>query len=124
MAKEFTEEKPIFIQIAEKLEDAVLSGAFPEEGRLPSTTEIAAAYRINPATALKGVTLLVKEGAACKKRGLGMFVCSGAVEIIRAKRRRAFYENYVVPLAAEAEKLGVGRRELETMLERGLKHET
>lgn len=113
------EEKPIFLQIAERLEDAVLTGAFPEESRLPSTTEIAAAYRINPATALKGVSLLVEEGVAYKQRGIGMFVSKGARRLIEEKRRRAFFEDFVLPMTTEAKKLGLSEQETVSMIERG-----
>ena len=119
MPNPFAEEKPIFLQIAERLEDAVLTGAFPEESRLPSTTEIAAAYRINPATALKGVSLLVEEGVAYKQRGIGMFVSKGARSLIEEKRRRAFFEGFVLPMAAEAKKLGLSEQETVSMIERG-----
>jgi GntR family transcriptional regulator len=124
MLNPLAEEKPIFLQIAERLEDAILSGAFPEESRLPSTTEISAAYRINPATALKGVTLLVEEGIAYKQRGIGMFVCKGARSLIAEKRRNAFYSDFVLPLVSEAKKLGLSEQELTAMLERGYRHET
>ena len=119
MPNPFAEEKPIFLQIAERLEDAVLTGAFPEESRLPSTTEIAAAYRINPATALKGVSLLVEEGVAYKQRGIGMFVSKGARSLIQEKRRRAFFEGFVLPMTAEAKKLGLSEQETVLMIERG-----
>ena len=121
MASPFAEEKPIFLQIAERLEDAVLTGAFPEESRLPSTTEISTAYRINPATALKGISLLVEEGAAYKQRGIGMFVSKGARSLIQEKRRKAFFEDFVLPMAAEAKKLGLSEQELSAMIERGYK---
>ena len=121
--KHFTEEKPVFLQVAEQMEDAVLSGAFPEGSRLPSTTEVSAAYRINPATALKGVSLLVEEGAAYKQRGIGMFVSPGAREKIRRKRKHAFFEAYVLPMAAEARKLGLTREEILAMTEKGYEHD-
>lgn len=123
MPQNLTEEKPIFQQIAEQIEDAVLSGAFPEEEQIPSTTEISAAYKINPATALKGINILVEENVAYKKRGVGMFVCSGAKDRIQQKRQKAFCEAYVAPLIAEAEKLGIGRQEILSMIEKELTSE-
>ena len=113
----FDGEKPIYLQIAEQIEDAILTEAFPEETQIPSTTEISATYRINPATALKGINRLVEEGMVYKKRGLGMFVSRGAKEKIMEKRKRDFYANFVVSLLEEAEKLGITRRELAAMLE-------
>ncbi len=91
MPQNFSEEKPIFLQIAERMEDAVLSGAFPEESQLPSTTEISAAYRVNPATALKGINLLVEEGVAYKRRGIGMFVSEGARKLVGEKRQKVIF---------------------------------
>lgn len=123
MPQDFSEGKPIFQQIAERMEDAVLSGAFPEDGQFPSTTEISAAYRINPATALHGITLLVEEGVACKRRGVGMFVCRGAREKIREKRRQSFYSEYVRTLVTEAGKLGIRKEEITAMIERGFNDE-
>ncbi len=113
----FDGEKPIYLQIAEQIEDAILTEAFPEETQIPSTTEISATYRINPATALKGINRLVEEGMVYKKRGLGMFVSRGAKEKIMEKRKRDFYANFVVSLLEEAEKLGITRRELAAMIE-------
>ena len=113
----FDGEKPIYLQIAEQIEDAILTEAFPEETQIPSTTEISATYRINPATALKWINRLVEEGMVYKKRGLGMFVSRGAKEKIMEKRKRDFYANFVVSLLEEAEKLGITRRELAAMIE-------
>ena len=70
-------DKPIYVQMAEWIEENILSGTFPEETQIPSTTDISAQYKINPATALKGVNILVDKGIIYKKRGLGMFVSKG-----------------------------------------------
>ncbi|MEI8199566.1 MAG: GntR family transcriptional regulator [Eubacteriales bacterium] len=115
----FEDERPIFLQIAEQIEDGILSGAFPEETQIPSTTEISLNYKINPATALKGINLLVDGGIAYKKRGLGMFVNTGAVKTIRGKRKEEFFENYITKLAGEAKKLGLTIEEIVSMIERG-----
>ena len=65
------------------------TACYPEETQVPSTNEFAAFHRINPATAGKGVNLLVDEGILYKKRGIGMFVADGARERLVAKRRDA-----------------------------------
>ena len=119
MELDLTAEKPIFQQIAEWLEDGILSGAFPEEGQIPSITEFSVLYKINPATALKGVNLLVDEGVVYKKRGLGMFVTKGAVETLRAKRKEGFYNHYVASMVQEAKRLGIGLEELTQLVRRG-----
>ncbi len=105
-------EKPIFMQIAEGLEDAVLSGALPEGGQLPSITELSVQYTINPATALKGINLLVDQGVAYKKRGVGMFVAEGARAILQKKRQGEFTARFAAPMAAEAKRLGISREGL------------
>mgnify|MGYP002543688817 FL=1 len=115
----FDDDRPIFIQIAEMLQDSILSGAYPEESQIPSITEFAVSCKINPATALKGINILVDEGLIYKKRGLGMFVSQGAQEKLRAKRKESFYLDYIVPLLQEAARLGLDKQDLQSMLERG-----
>ena len=119
MKLDFSSEIPIYLQITAEMEDAIFTGAFPEETQAPSTTEISAAFQINPATVLKGMNLLVEEGLLYKKRGLGLFVSEGAVEKIRAKRQKQFFENYIRRLVAEARMLGLKQEEVEAFLERG-----
>ena len=112
-------EKPIFIQIAEQLEDSIFTGVFPEETKIPSTNEISALLNINPHTVLKGMNLLVDEDIIYKKRGLGMFVKTGAVEKIRQKRQGQFYEQYIAALIREAEKLQISKEDIMALIERG-----
>jgi DNA-binding transcriptional regulator YhcF (GntR family) len=119
----FASEKPIFQQIAEGIEDAILSGAFPEDRQIPSITELSVSFKINPATALKGINLLVDEGIVYKKRGVGMFVSAGALERLRLKRKESFYGCYVSGLVAEAKRLGLTESEVLNMIERGLRDE-
>lgn len=112
-------DKPIYLQIAEGIEDAILSGVFLEESQIPSITEFSVNYKINPATALKGINLLVDAGIVYKKRGLGMFVNNGATEILRNKREKQIFENYVRPLIDEAKRLGLSENEVKLMIESG-----
>ena len=115
----FQEERPLFLQIAEQLEEGILSGAFPEEDRVPSITEYSVAYKINPATALKGINLLVDAGLLYKKRGLGMFVATGAKEKLMAQRRNRFFVDYIEKVVKEAKNLGLSATDLTNMIERG-----
>lgn len=101
------EGKSIYLQISEAIEDDILTGAIAEEALIPSTNKIARHYAINPATAAKGVSILVDEGIVYKKRGIGMCVKTGAKEIILEKRKNSFYDNYMVALMLEASKLGL-----------------
>jgi DNA-binding transcriptional regulator YhcF (GntR family) len=119
MILDFESDKPIFIQIAEELENAIISGAYESETQVPSTTEISVRYKINPATVLKGVGILVDEGILYKKRGVGMFVAKGAKEKIIKKRKRQFFEKFVVPLVSEANKLNITTEEIYEMVRMG-----
>ena len=119
MKLDLDQEKPIFIQIAEGIEDGILTGAFLEESQIPSITEFSVNYKINPATALKGINLLVDEAIIFKKRGVGMFVAKGAVSKLRKKRQDQFYDNYIHRLVEEAKRLGITSDEIIAMIERG-----
>ena len=111
-----TQEKSIYIQIREMIENDILRDILLEEERVPSTNELAKLYAINPATAAKGVNLLVDEGILYKKRGIGMFVATGAKRQITERRKKNFYEDYVKSLLAEAKSLGISRQELIAMI--------
>jgi len=110
--------KPIFQQIAERIEDDIIERALEEESQVPSTNQFAAFYQINPATAAKGVNLLVEQGILYKKRGIGMFVAAGARQALIEKRKEQFYEQFVVAMLREASKLDIGREELIQMIRR------
>lgn len=115
----FESDKAIFLQIAEGIEDAILSGAFNEESQIPSITEFSVKYKINPATALKGINILVDNGIVYKKRGLGMFVTTGAANKLRHQRKDQFYESYIIRLVTEAKRLDLSEAEIKSMIERG-----
>lgn len=118
MLLDFKSDKPIYIQLAESIEDDILKGVFLEETQIPSTTEMAVTMKINPATSAKGVGLLVDENILYKKRGIGMFVATGAKGVIVEKRRRNFFTDYVQAMLLEARKLGISREDLISMIER------
>jgi DNA-binding transcriptional regulator YhcF (GntR family) len=120
---DFDAEKPIYLQIADEIEDAVFTGAFTEETQIPSTTEISINYKINPATVLKGMNILVENNIIYKKRGIGMFVAEGAKEKIKQKRQKNFFDDYITRLLSEANKLNLTKEELIQMIERGYLHE-
>jgi GntR family transcriptional regulator len=107
---------PLFVQIAERLADEIADGGLAEGEQVPSTNELAAYYRINPATAAKGINMLADEGLLEKRRGIGMFVAAGARTRLLAERRKRFAERYVEPLVAEAARLGIAASELTAMI--------
>jgi DNA-binding transcriptional regulator YhcF (GntR family) len=111
------EGRPIFVQIAEEIENAIIDGSLPEESQVPSTNELAAFHRINPATAAKGINQLVADGILYKKRGIGMFVSPGARAKLRSRRREQFADRYLRPLLVEARKLGISTAEVKDMID-------
>lgn len=113
------ESRPIFVQIAEQIENDIIGGLMAEDAQVPSTNEFAAFYRINPATALKGVGLLVDGGILYKKRGIGMFVAEGARARLIDRRRNQFEAEFIRPLKTEAAKLGISSAELTEMIRNG-----
>ena len=114
-----TQEKSIYLQIAEMIETDILRDILLEEERVPSTNELAKLYAINPATAAKGVNILVDEGVLYKKRGIGMFVSAGAKEAILSRRKNEFYDNYVKKLLEEAASIGLGKEEVIQLIQSG-----
>ena len=121
MGVQMDDSRPIFMQIAERIEDDIIGGGLPEESQVPSTNQFAAFYQINPATAAKGVNLLVDQGILYKKRGIGMFVAEGARGKLVEKRKEQFFEQYVVTMMREAEKLGITAEQLADMVRKGAK---
>ena len=112
MFESLNPEKSIYVQIAEMIETDILRGILLEEERAPSTNELAKQYAINPATAAKGINILVDEDILYKKRGIGMFVSTGAKKKIMNRRRSEFYENYIKKLLKEAESIGLDREQI------------
>ena len=109
---------PLFRQIADLVEDAVVDGSLTEGDRAPSTNELASFHSVNPATARKGLQLLVDRGILAKRRGLGMFVEPGARDRVLTRRREAFAADYLAPLIDEARSLGLARADLHDLVER------
>lgn len=112
LSRLFDQDKPIYLQIREKIEDQIVNQQLKEGEQAPSTNQLVSFYKINHATVSKGVNQLVEEGILFKKRGIGMFVAEGAREKLIQKRKDAFLDNYVVGLVQEAEKLGISTQEL------------
>ena len=103
---------PLFVQVADRLAGEIADGGLAEGERVPSTNELAAFYRINPATAAKGINVLADDGLLEKRRGIGMFVATGARQRLLARRRAEFAQRYVAPLLSEAARLGIDTDEL------------
>ncbi|MCX7710080.1 MAG: GntR family transcriptional regulator [Clostridia bacterium] len=109
--------KPIYIQIAEGIEDDILNGILAEEEQAYSQYQIARLFNVNPATAAKGINLLVAEGILYKKRGLSMHVSIGAKEMIQEKKKKVFFSSLLRDLFLEAKKLNITKDEIKKMID-------
>lgn len=102
----------IFEQVADMVEDQILDDLLKAGDQSPSTTEFSNVYGINPATARKGLNILVDQGILYKKRGMGMFVTDDAKKIIIRKRKDAYISNILPDLIKNMTLLGITKEEL------------
>src|SRR5690625_4787418 len=112
MGNSFDQDKPIYIQVREKIEDQIINHQLKEEEQAPSTNQLVNFYKINNTTISQGINQLVKEGILYKKRGIGMFVANGAREKLIQQRKESFLEDFVVKLVHEANKLEITENEI------------
>ncbi|WP_100444877.1 GntR family transcriptional regulator [Glycomyces xiaoerkulensis] len=103
----FDEGTPIYRQIADQIKAEILNGSLEPGGKVMSTNQYAAFYRINPATAQKAFRDLVDEGVLYKQRGLGMYVADDARERLAADFRERFFDEVLRPLIHEARQVGI-----------------
>ncbi len=112
MSNLFEQDKPIYVQIREKIEDLIINNQLKEGDQAPSTNQLVNVYKVNHVTVSKGVNQLVEEGILYKKRGIGMFVAEGARAKLIEKRKQWFVEDFIVKLVQEANKLGITDEEI------------
>jgi GntR family transcriptional regulator len=112
----FTDDSPLFQQLADRIADDIAAGTYLEETAVPSATDFAVFFHMNPATVSKGVNLLVDLGVLYKKRGIGMFVAPGARDMLRRRRLNEFQVKYLQPLLNEARVLEIDSDTLHQMI--------
>jgi DNA-binding transcriptional regulator YhcF (GntR family) len=114
------ESQPVFIQIMERIESDIITGAYGTGDLIISTTQISKVYAVNPTTAVKAVSKLTDAGILYKDRGIGMRVAEGAREKITERRRAIFLNQTIDALLAEAKTLGISVEEIGALInERG-----
>jgi GntR family transcriptional regulator len=112
MDPKWNEDQPIYRQLRDRVVAMILEGVLGDGDALPSVRNVAAEYRLNPLTVLKGYQELVDEGLVEKKRGRGMFVNEGArVQLLKAERER-FLDKEWPQIQATIERLGLDAAEL------------
>jgi GntR family transcriptional regulator len=112
MELEWNDRQPIYRQLRDRVVAMVLDGALAEGDPLPSVRNVAAEYRVNPLTVLKGYQLLVDEGIAETRRGRGMFVNEGARNLLLAAERQRFLGEEWPGIYAAIRRLGLNAEEL------------
>jgi len=108
--------KPIYVQIADWLENEILCGNIGSDEKIYSQYQLAEMFNINPATAAKGLNILATENILYKKRGLGMFVSLDAREVVREKRKTQTLKALILNLVMEAKRLELGEKEILDMV--------
>lgn len=114
---DLSSDKSIYIQIAEVIENEILIGNLKEGEQAPSTNQFAKFYNINPATAGKGLNLLVDEDILYKKRGIGMFVTEGARKKIVKKRQNIFFKEILPEIMKESDRLEISTEDIIKFIE-------
>ncbi|MCA1010340.1 GntR family transcriptional regulator [Halobacillus halophilus] len=107
---------PIYLQIAAWIENEILNGGLAADEKVYSQYKLADMYNINPATAAKGLTKLAEEGILYDRRGIGKFVSSEAIKIIKDKRKNHTLKSMVEDLVQEAERLDMSEEELISLI--------
>ena len=113
----FDDRSPIYRQIADRIKAEVASGVLAADAQVMSTNQYASFYGINPATAQKAFQQLMDEGVLYKKRGLGMFVATGAREALLADKRQGYFEAVLGPALDEATTIGIAPDEIRAFIE-------
>lgn len=106
------DDKPIYQQIMEIIEDDIISGVYNPNDIIISTTQISKLYSVNPTTAVKAISTLTDKGVLYKKRGIGMAVTQTAKDIILQERSTIFFSQSIHEFIAAATKLGITREAL------------
>ena len=112
MDPKWNDDQPIYRQLRDRVVAMILEGVLDDGDALPSVRNVAAEYRLNPLTVLKGYQELVDEGLVEKKRGRGMFVNEGARKQLLKDERRRFVEKEWPRIAATIERLGLDAKDL------------
>jgi len=112
MDREWTDPRPIYRQLRDRVVAMILDGVLAEGDPLPSVRNVAAEYRVNPLTVLKSYQQLVDEGLVESRRGRGMFVNPGARQLVLEAERRKFLNDEWPAIHATIQRLGLEAKDL------------
>src|SRR5215210_5609583 len=123
MDREWTDSRPIYRQLRDRVVAMILDGLLNEGDPLPSVRTVAAEYRVNPLTVLKAYQQLVDEDLVENRRGLGMFVKPGARDLLLKAEREKFLSEEWPLVAATIQRLGLSQKELDAAAARAARKE-
>lgn len=109
----FTNDKPIYLQISDRLCDEILAGTYQDDARIPSVREYAVLLQVNTNTAMKAYEELARDEIIYNRRGLGYFVTPGAKQAIMERRRQEFMEQQLPELFRNMKLLGIDIKDVE-----------
>ena len=112
MDREWNDSQPIYRQLRDRVVAMIIDGVLKEGDPLPSVRTVAAEYRVNPLTVLKGYQQLVDDGLVETRRGLGMFINAGARDLLLQGERQKFLTEEWPRVKATIERLGLKAEEL------------
>ena len=112
MEREWNDNQPIYRQLRDRVVAMILDGVLKEGDPLPSVRTVAAEYRVNPLTVLKGYQELADEQLVEKRRGLGMFIKEGARSLLLQGEREKFLAEEWPRIQSTIQRLGITREEL------------
>jgi len=116
-------DKPIFVQLMEMIEDNIISDVWSAGDLIISSTQICKLYNVNPATAMRALSELANNGILVKDRGIGMRLTEKAKRLVLEKRNNAFIDDSLTSLVSEAQKLGIDSEQLITLLKQKYRQE-
>ena len=112
MAEQWTDDKPIYLQLKDQILTMIMDGILAEGEALPSVRKVAVEYQINPITASKAYAELVDDGLVEKRRGLGMFILEGARKNLLATEQKIFLEREWPRIVEQISRLGLDVNDL------------
>lgn len=115
MTVTFSNDKAIYLQMADRLCDEILAGTYGADGRIPSVREYAVMLEVNTNTAVKAYDALARDGIVYNRRGLGYFVSPEARDTIMQSRRREFIDRTLPEMFRNMRLLGIGMDEVTEM---------
>ena len=113
----FNDSVPIYLQIKEEIENAIITNSLKEDEAIPSIRTLAQQYRLNPQTVSNAVSELMNEGVVFKKRGIGMFVEKGAQSKLKKKKNKKFHDDDLLKLIEKSKSLGISKKDLLSTIE-------